>query len=124
MTVRDFKTLTVWQRAHQVTLQVFRVTSAFPKEERFGLVRQLRRASASVPANIAEGCGRLSDRDFKRFLGMAMGSASELEYHLLLAYDLGMLDGRLHDEISSGVVEGKRMLAALIGRLGADATSR
>ena len=83
--VKDFHELKVWQKAHQLTLAVYRITAAFPREERYGLTSQLRRACSSIAANLAEGCGRNGDAEFARFCSMAMGSASETEYHLLLA---------------------------------------
>jgi four helix bundle protein len=87
--MKDFKELKVWVKAHQLTLAVYQATTTFPKEELYGLTSQMRRSAASIPTNIAEGCGRGSDDDFRRFLQIAMGSASELEYQLLLAHDLG-----------------------------------
>jgi len=88
----DFKELKVWQKAHQMTLNTYRTTSTFPRDEIYGLTSQLRRAAASIGANIAEGCGRRSDGDMCRFLQIARGSASEVEYHFLLARDLHLLD--------------------------------
>jgi four helix bundle protein len=93
--VKDFRKQKVWQKAHDLALEVYRVTEAFPKTELFGLTSQIRRAGVSIPANIAEGCGRDTDADFSRFLQIAMGSASELEYHLLLAHDLGFFKKQL-----------------------------
>jgi four helix bundle protein len=78
--VQDFRDLKVWQKAHELTLAVYRVTAGFPREEQYGIVSQLRRAAASVPANLAEGRCRRTDRDFGRFVGIALGSASETEY--------------------------------------------
>ena len=89
--MKDFRKQKVWQKAHDLALEVYRVTEAFPKREVFGLTSQIRRAGVSIPANIAEGCGQDTDADFARFLQIAMGSASELEYHLLLAHDLGFV---------------------------------
>src|SRR6266545_6431941 len=89
--MKDFHELKVWQKAHQLTLAVYRVTAGFPREELYGLTSQLRRACSSVAANLAEGCGRQGDAEFARFCSIAMGSASEVEYHLLLAKDLKLL---------------------------------
>jgi four helix bundle protein len=89
--VKDFRDLQVWEKAHRLTLEVYKVTVSFPPREKYGLVDQVRRASTSIPANIAEGCGRGTDAEFARFLQYAMGSASELEYHLLLSSDLKIL---------------------------------
>ena len=83
--VKDFRELKVWQKAHQLTLTVYQLTAAFPREELYGLTSQLRRSCSSIPANLAEGCGRNGDAEFARFCSIAMGSASEVEYHLLLA---------------------------------------
>ena len=96
--MQDFKKLAVWQKAHQLTLQVYSVTQAFPPNEMYGLTGQLRRATSSVPANIAEGCGRNGNREFIRFLHIAFRSASESEYHLLLASDIHYLsEGEYHN---------------------------
>jgi four helix bundle protein len=112
--MQDFHTLKVWERAHEVTLLVYRVTANFPRSEAFGLTSQLRRCSSSVPSLIAEGCGRGTSADFARFLQMAMGSASECEYQLLLCRDLGYLTQAEHDELTGQVVEIKKMLSALL----------
>lgn len=115
--MQDFRTLKVWQKAHQLTLAVYAATKTFPEDERFGLTSQMRRAAASIPANIAEGCGRDGGSDFARFLQIAMGSASELEYHLILAHDLSMLALDRYNTLLNGVIEVKKMLAALIRKL-------
>lgn len=107
----------MWHKAHALTLEVYRVSNAFPREEMFGLSSQMRRASSSIPANIAEGCGRGGDGEFGRFLQIAMGSASELEYHLLLARDLGYFDGETHTSLETRVIEIKRMFTGLIRSL-------
>jgi four helix bundle protein len=91
--VKDFRDLKVWERAHKLTLEVYRATRSFPREELYGLTGQARRCSASIAANIAEGCGRRGNGEFHRFLQIASGSASELDYHFLLARDLGILAG-------------------------------
>jgi four helix bundle protein len=118
--VKDFRELKVWQKAHQLTLAVYRITAAFPREELYGLTSQLRRASSAIAANLAEGCGRNGDMEFARFCSMAMGSASELEYHLLLAKDLKLLKPADHQELDQRATELKRMLTALMQKLKAD----
>ena len=118
--MKDFRRLNVWQKAHALVLLMYRATRAFPGEERYGLTNQSRRAAASIPANIAEGCGRGSDKDMRRFLQIALGSASELEYHLLLARDLSFLPDTEHDQLHDKVTEIKRMLTALIKKLSTD----
>jgi four helix bundle protein len=118
--MRDFRELKVWQKGHKLTLAVYKATTDFPVEERFGLVSQLRRAASSIAANIAEGCGRGSEADFARFLYMALGSASELEYHLLLSHDLKLLADADYEALASDVTEVKRMLTSFIQKLTAD----
>jgi|SRR5882672_884300 len=115
--MEDFKDLKVWTKAHQLTLAVYRQTRAFPKEEMYGLTSQLRRASSSIGANIAEGCGRRSDAEMKRFLQIARGSANEVEYHLLLAKDLQLLSADEFKELEQKVLELQRMMASLVQRL-------
>jgi S23 ribosomal protein. len=112
--MQGFRRLNVWQKAHELTLEVYRATARFPKEELYALTSQLKRAAASVAANIAEGCGRGSDPEFARFLMISMGSASELEYHLLLARDLKYLTQEDYQNLDGRVTEVKRMLASLI----------
>jgi len=115
--MKDFTDLKVWAKAHEVTLAVYQITRNFPREEIYGLTSQMRRAAASVAANIAEGCGRRSDAELHRFLQIARGSASELEYHLLLARDLHFMNGADFKHIEPGVVEVQRMLTSLAQRL-------
>jgi len=115
--MEDFRNLKVWVKAHELTLAIYQNTQAFPKEEVYGLTGQIRRASASIGANIAEGCGRRSDPEMKRFIQIARGSASELEYHLLLARDLGFLPADEHEGLEAKVLEIQRMLASLAQRL-------
>ena len=112
--MQDFKDLKVWAKAHELTLQVYRSTRNFPKEELFGLVSQMRRCSSSIGANIAEGVGRRSDGEFGRFLHISRGSASELEYHLLLAKDLQFLSQEHYDGLTQATDEVQRMLTSLI----------
>jgi four helix bundle protein len=118
--VKDFKSLTAWSRAHELTLKVYGVTKGFPRDEAFGLTSQLRRACASIPANIAEGCGRSGDAELARFLTIAAGSASEVEYHLLLAHDLNYLSHTDYGQLNGEINELKRMLSAFIRKLKAN----
>jgi len=118
--VRSFRDLLVWDKAHQLTLAVYSATAPFPKEEVYGLTSQIRRAASSIPANIAEGCGRGSTADFVRFLHIAAGSASELEYHLFLACELKMLDTPNYTNLFGQVTEVKRMLSRFTQKLMAD----
>lgn len=118
--MKDFRQLKVWEKAHQLTLAVYRATAHFPVEEKFGLTTQMRRCAASTPANIAEACGRSGDGEFHRFLQIAMGSATELDYHLLLAKDLGLLPSSDHQSLAASLHEVKSMLAPLIRKVAAD----
>jgi len=118
--MKAFRQLQVWQKAHSIVLEIYQVTVDFPMEERFGLISQIRRASISVPANIAEGCGRGSDAELAHFLQIAMGSASELEYHLLLSNDLSYLNAMEYERIAALVVEVKKMLSSFIKKLRAN----
>jgi len=115
--LQNFRKLLVWRKAHELTLAIYRATGGFPCEERFGLTSQIRRACASIPANIAEGTGRSGDKDFARFCQMAMGSAVEVEYHLLLARDLEMLKPEEYQSLTTEVIEVEKMLTALIRKL-------
>ena len=115
--MQNFRDLKVWEQAHRLTLDVYRATVNFPREELYGLTSQLRRATASIPANIAEGCGRNTSNELRRFLEIAMGSASEVEYHLVLAHDLGFLKPELHSTLNDHTCEIKRMLSAFINKL-------
>jgi four helix bundle protein len=118
--VKDYRTLQVWQRSHALTLEIYAHSKRFPKEELFGLTSQLRRCCSSIPANLAEGCGRDSDAELKRFVDIAHGSASEAEYFLLLAAELGYLDPAVHPRLSCEIAELKKMLGALARKLKAD----
>jgi four helix bundle protein len=115
--VRDFRKQKVWEKSHLLTLEINKVTERFPREEVYGLTGQIRRACASIPANIAEGCGKDGDADFARFLQISRGSASELEYHLLLARDLGFLSSDDYQRLSKETNELKQMLTNFIKKL-------
>ena len=115
--MRDFKKYHVWKTSHQLALSSYKMTSSFPKEEIFGITSQIRRASTSIPSNIAEGCGRESDPDFRRFLYIAFSSASELEYLFILSKDLGHITNSDFEVHSNNVREVKKMLTSLIKKL-------
>lgn len=114
--MKGFRELKVWQKAHAMTVAVYGATRTFPREELYGLTSQLRRSAASIGANIAEGCGRRSDGEMARFLQIARGSASEIEYHILLARDLHYFREEQFLELSCQADELQRMLTALIQR--------
>lgn len=118
--MQNFRQLKVWQVSHRLVLEVYRLTRAYPQDELYGLTSQMRRCSTSVPANIAEGCGRGSDADFARFLQTAMDSACELEYFLLLSRDLEYITPEAEERHSQTVCEIKRMLSALMQKLRID----
>ncbi|MBW2166493.1 MAG: four helix bundle protein [Deltaproteobacteria bacterium] len=118
--MRDFRELKVWEKVHRFTLQVYRITKNFPSDERFGLTIQLCRAAASVSTNIAKGCGRDSERELARFMSIAAGSASEVEYQLLLACDLNYIQDETYRELNQQVNEVKRMLNSFIRKLTAN----
>ena len=90
--MRNFKNYEVWKLSHQLTLHIYRITQNFPNSEKFQIINQMQRAAYSIPSNISEGCGRKSDKDFNRFLQIALGSAHELEYFILLSKDLNFID--------------------------------
>jgi four helix bundle protein len=118
--MRPFRDLKVHQRSHALVLEVYRVTRHFPREEMFGLTAQLRRAAVSIPTNIAEGSARGTDKDFRQFLYVALGSSAELEYLVLLARDIEYISAADHDALQDAIGSVKRMLVAFISRLSAD----
>ena len=115
--MHNFKDLKVWQKSVDLVLSVYRVTKGFPQSERFNLSNQMQRAATSIPSNIAEGCGRVSNPAFKQFLGIALGSSYELETQIILSHRLGLLSSELHDTLSSQVTEVQRMLNGLLNTL-------
>jgi len=117
--MQDFRKLNAWEKGHALALKVYKATATFPRSEIYGLTSQMRRACVSIAANIAEGCGTRTDAEFVRFLGIAIASASELEYQLLLARDLGLLETHAHDRLSEQTTEVKRMVASLIKKVSA-----
>ena len=113
----DYRKLQVWQAAHSLAVRLYLATNSFPPREAFGLVAQIRRSAASIAANLAEGSGRRSDGDFARFVRISLGSATELDYHLLLARDIGVISGELHSSLVSSLAEVQAMLASLDRKL-------
>jgi len=115
--MKDFRSLKVWEKGHHLALKIYQVTSEFPKYEIYGLTSQLRRAAVSIPTNIAEGCGRETDAELARFCQIATGSASEVEYLLLLSHDLGLIKDPEYEPYNQEVNEVKRMLISFLFKL-------
>jgi four helix bundle protein len=115
--MKNYRELKVWHKAHELTLAIYRISADFPREELYGLTSQLRRSCSSISANLAEGCGRNGDAELARFCSIAMGSASELDYHLLLAKDLKLIQSQQYEELALRTSEVKRMLAGLQHKL-------
>lgn len=115
--MQNYKDLKVWDKAHQLTLKVYRITKDFPKEELYSLTNQLRRCMSSIPANIAEGCGKNSQKDLGNFLNIALGSANEAEYFLLLSKDLDYLPEVEYVTLNDNINEIKAMLISLINKV-------
>jgi len=118
--MKDFRDLRVWDRSHQLTLQIYAATTNFPKHELYGLTSQIRRCSASIGANIAEGCGKRGNNEFQRYLQIASGSASELDYHLLLSRDLRFLPEPEYRSLAKQLMEVRKMLTALLQKIETD----
>lgn len=116
--MQNYRNLIVWQKAHRLTLDVYNVSRAFPKDEAYGLTSQLRRASSSVPTNLAEGSAKLTDLDFRRFVSIAFGSANETEYIIFLSFELKYLSEEEYLKLDAQTKEIKKMLTGLIESLG------
>jgi four helix bundle protein len=112
--MRNYRDLQVWTKAHKLTLDLYRVSQAFPREEIYGITSQLRRAAVSIGANLAEGCGRRTSTELARFVRIATGSASELDYHLLLSRDLGFINNEDFNRTSSDLTEVRKMLTSFL----------
>lgn len=115
--MRNYRDLQVWQKAHELTLDVYVTTRTFPVEEKYGLFSQIRRASVSIGANLAEGCGRRSEAEFARFVRIAMGSGAELSYELLVARDVNILGGADYVRLDGELCIVMRMLSSLLSKL-------
>ncbi len=118
--MKDFRQLKVWGKAHTLTLKVYKLSKRFPNEEMYGITSQVRRSCASIPTNIAEGCGRNGDAELSRFFNIASGSASELEYLFQLIFDLNFIEKPEYDELINDVIEIKQMLTSFVKKLKAD----
>ena len=118
--MKDFRDLKVWEKSHKLTLEIYAVTAGFPRPELYGLTSQIRRCSASIGANIAEGCGKRGNNEFQRYLQIASGSASELDYHLLLSRDLGFLPDASYRELAKNLIEVRKMLTSLLQKIEAN----
>jgi four helix bundle protein len=115
--MRDFRKYNVWEKSHEFVLRIYDFTRTFPNEEIFGITSEIRRASSSIPPNIAEGCGRGSDADFKRFLVFASGSASEVTYLLILAKDLNYLNTEDFESLEKQIIIIHKSIYSLINKL-------
>ena len=115
--MKDYRELQVWRTSHTLTLEIYRVTKSFPKDELFGLTSQMRRAASSIPANLAEGCGRDGDAELKRFLNIALGSASELDYFILLTTEIGYPSAKQALPLAEACLRLRRQLGAFIQKL-------
>ena len=118
--MKDFKKLVVWQKAHELVLLVYRLTKKFPKEERFNLIDQMRRSATSIATNIAEGCGKYSQKDFVAYLQVSQGSSQEIEYLSILSNDLKYITVEEYDDLNSRINEVKAMLISLIQKVRRD----
>lgn len=115
--MRDFRRYDVWKLSHEMVLEVYKITSSFPESEKYQLVTQMQRAAYSIPSNFSEGCGRDSDKDFNRFVQIALGSAHELEYFLILANDLSFIENNSWESLDKQVNEIKKKLFNLSKKL-------
>ncbi len=115
--MRNFQTLSIWNKSHSLALRIYTITRSFPKEELFGLVFQMRRSCSSIPTNIAEGCGRYSNIELKRYLTIAAGSASELQYQILLSKDLHYIPQSTYQELDNEIIQIRKMIYRLSGKI-------
>ncbi|MBC8385539.1 MAG: four helix bundle protein [Candidatus Cloacimonetes bacterium] len=115
--MQDFRKLKFWEKAHSLTLAIYKETQRFPNEEQYGITNQVHRAAFSIPNNIAEGCGRNSEKKLKRFLTISLGSSSEVEYLLLLSKDLKYLNESMYINLSNQIIEIKKMISGYIRRI-------
>ncbi len=122
--MRNYRDLQVWNKAHDLTLELYRVSRAFPREEIYGVTSQLRRAAVSIGSNLAEGCGRRTSSELARFVRIAMGSASELDYQLLLCRDLGFMKADDFAPAATQLTEVRKMLTSFLASIEEQIESR
>lgn len=115
--MQDYKKLKVWGLSHELTLMVYKQSSSFPKDQMFGLTSQIRRASSSIPTNIAEGCGRYSSKELTQFLNISLGSANETSYLLFLAKELNYIIAEEFESLENKIEQIKAMLINLISKI-------
>jgi len=115
--MKDYRKLVVWEKAHKLVLFIYKVTRAFPKEEQYGLVSQIRRAATSTPTNIAEGCGKYTQPDFAKYLQHAFGSIQEVQYLSFLSFELNYLNKDVYSSLEKDINEVKAMLIGLIQKV-------
>ncbi len=112
--MKDYRKLVVWEKAHKLVLSIYKITVAFPKEEQYGLISQIRRAATSAPTNIAEGCGKQTQADFARYLQQAFGSIQEVQYLSFLSYELRYMNENVYGSLENDINQLKAMLINLI----------
>ena len=115
--MKNYRELEIWQRSHTLTVSLYRATKTFPRDELFAMTNQMRRACVSIPANIAEGCGREGDAELRRFLTISLGSACELDYYVLLAHELGYLEESVRAPLAAELLEIRSMIGTFIKKL-------
>jgi four helix bundle protein len=115
--MRNFKQLKIWQKGFDIAVKSFRLTAAFPKEEKFGLSSQITRAAVSIPSNIAEGSSRTSEKDYNRFVEISLGSSFEMETQLLIAEEVNYGDSVLRKELLSDLDEEQKMIISFCSKL-------
>lgn len=116
--MQDFRNLLVWQKAHELALEMYRITNDFPRDEVFGLRNMMRKTGIDIPGYIAEGCGKSTDEEFAKSLRVALGFANRLEYYALMANDLGFFPNGVYEQYNRSIVEAKKMINGFNRRLG------
>jgi four helix bundle protein len=115
--MRNFKNYDIWKLSHELTLEIYRITADFPNSEKYQIISQMQRAAYSIPSNISEGCGRKSDKEFNRFLQIALGSAHELEYFLILSKDLNFINQETYTSLDEKINQLKKRIYSLSVKL-------